>query len=332
LKHPTLVDRRDGKLHKESAERWSEFLNSVRFTKLLELAKSQALSWSFKASLNNNYLLSPLNYGSKEWEYTNTCAIDTFLFLMVLIGRTRIIPLAVLYNEKAPFPEVIKVLIEQSQSHESVVYARKEWTWNTITAKGKGVDVCPGEGYNLPFEKRFNASRRVVKVDSGFGDQFQKLQCARIYRQFEFSSCSVCGKDCPNDEYYERMGKSRYKSQLRSVSVTEKDLLDPEAAFQTPIHTTTFKCCKNEKKNNVVLFEDENAIVKTRSCTGERTKRDIYRLQFHQRMVFFEIESFNYLPTPSIRSISSLKPFITLQDKRFLLIGIIFAQGYQESK
>jgi hypothetical protein len=59
------------------------------------------------ASINDAPFEGDSKYWSEKWKYTNTCAIDTFLFLMILVERTRIIPLDVLYNETEPFPKVL---------------------------------------------------------------------------------------------------------------------------------------------------------------------------------------------------------------------------------
>ena len=40
------------------------------------------------------------------------------------------------------------------------------------------------------------------------------------------------------------------------------------------------------------------------------------------------METSDYVPTPGIKSISSLKPVIMLREKRYLLVGIIFGKGY----
>ena len=128
-------------------------------------------------------------------------------------------------------------------------------------------------------------------------DQFQKLQCAQVYRQRIFSPCS-CGKDCPYYDHYEKMAKSPHRSYLRSIPSNEKDFLDPEAAFQTQLHPTKFNCGEEENKDNVETFsEDEDAMVPTSSCNGQRTKCDVYRLQSCQRIVYFEMNSTDYLPT-----------------------------------
>jgi hypothetical protein len=76
------------------------------------------------------------------------------------------------------------------------------------------------------------------------------------------------------------MAQSPHRSYLRSIPSDEKDFLDPEAAFQTPLHPTKFNCGEEEKDNVEVLStEDEDAMVPTSSCNGQRTKRDVYRLQ-----------------------------------------------------
>ncbi len=297
------------------------------------LAKSKALVWSFKESINDAPFDGAKKYGNEKWTYKNTCAMDTFLFLMTLVERAKIIPRDVLCKETEPFPEVIKLLTEESQSIKSVVSARKKWTWNIIISNGIGIDVCQGTN-TVKFEERFNALRKEVMVDSGFGDQFQKLECAQVDRERIVTACS-CGKDCPNNDHYEKVKNSRQKkrkSYVRAIPSDEKDFLDPEAAFKTPLKPTEFPCGKEENKDNVeTVSEDEDAMVPTKSCNGQRTKYDVYRLRTCQRIVYFELDSTEYLPTPNITFIRELKASITLQDKRYLLIGIIFAERYHYS-
>ena len=86
---------------------------------------------------------------------------------MILVKRAKIIPLDVLCKEREPFPEVITLLTKEPQSKESVVSARKKWTWSIIISHGKGDNLS-----GVKFEGRFNASLQEVRVDSGFGDQF----------------------------------------------------------------------------------------------------------------------------------------------------------------
>jgi hypothetical protein len=94
------------------------------------------------------------------------------------------------------------------------------------------------------------------------------------------------------------MAQSCSRSYVRSIPITqEKDFLDPEAAFNTALHTTTFRCDKEEENNVEVLFENEDPVVTTSSCTGQQTKHDVYRLQSCQRIVYFEMNSTDYLPT-----------------------------------
>jgi len=81
--------------------------------------------------------------------------------------------------------------------------------------------------------------------------------------------------------------QKKRKSYVRAIPSDEKDFLDPEAAFKTPLKPTKFPCGKEENKDNVeTVSEDEDAMVPTKSCNGQRTKYDVYTGFEHVKELF----------------------------------------------
>ena len=130
-------------------------------------------------------------------------------------------------------------------SEESIVYARRLWTWELVTRNR--------DYFGKPFERRFDEEMKRVNVDVGVGDQFQKLLCAQITRSVKYSPCTANGEQCPNTEYYKKLTnrERRHKSRLKSISVSnEKGFLDPETALKTRKEKSfrTFRCGQEEKE------------------------------------------------------------------------------------
>ena len=94
----------------KTADKWSKIREEMRSRKLVEFSESMVLSWSFKATLEGAPLedSKAKEYGRGVWKYTNTCAMDTFLVLMLHIQKAGYITSRDLASERNPFPEVWK--------------------------------------------------------------------------------------------------------------------------------------------------------------------------------------------------------------------------------